>query len=622
MKKIYGFAALCAAMTLASCSNNDEPNVVSGAAGETVTAGYLSVNIANNNGTRADFVSGTEAESKASKATFVFFDGSNNFVSMVPDQDLTSTTAHADGDNIERDYNVMVPVSVTLPDNTAEADKASVTAALVGKIEKVVCILNPTSDINTAVNGKNVTGVLQVASNYATPAYTADNKFVMTNAVYVNEDGIVYAQDVTNKIKNSAIDATAEPVDLYVERVVARVDVKVNATGVNITDPTVPVLEYNDQNKLELNDKNLKIVINGVELANVANESYLVKNLDDAWKTTAPFTGWNDMTNLRSHWAQSWTINNATAPSRFSNVNQTTETSFANKAWQASGFSYVSGGTVPAPVNFYINENTNTAWVSEEHKESNATALVVSAQLCEEDADGNLVGKTLVRICRNGEYYAEDGAMNLLADMLKREGYYVKYGVDVVSNPDGTSTTKDLYRNLTPEDLVLKSDVELGLANAVGYEGYLTLKTGTTTTDSDGHKIIFTDADVYRTTDGGVTFNAVENFTANVLQSENYKVWKWNEGKCYYYVYLTNDTVENEETGDKYKGVVRNHIYEVTLNSMAGLGVPVFNPTDIIVPNTPTKITHEDEWNLACDIHILSWTRYRQNADFNQGTDY
>ena len=575
MKKIYGFAALCAAMTLASCSNNDEPvvNPAGNGEGQMVTAGYLSVNIANPAGTRGNhdaYQVGTPAESLAKTATFVFLEGDGTYVTMSADQELTSTTGHTTG-NIERDYTVLVPVGVVVEDGIDNSSEDA--EAAVNKIKKVVVILNPTDDINAAVKDQNETQILSIAADYST--LVSDNEFVMTNSVYVDEDdNVVYGQSVDGKIQKSALDAAQNPVDLYVERVVARVNVGYDNNYKDGTAPEISVYTYDKDEKTYTSSKETyNIVVTGVEVANVAAKSYLVKNVDNTFDT---FTDWNDKDAFRSHWADSWTKAHTTAPSRLT----AEDMDFVNNTYATID----ANNFVDNKAKFYINENTNDDY---------QTALVISAEL--QDEEGN--GVTLYRTCRDGNYYNEDGAKAILLDMLKRAGYYV---VDT----ENSTEEKTVYRNLEDADLTFKSDVKLGLDDAVGFEGYLDFVAETAPT-------------VYQTTDGGVTFKTVANFVSDVLQSESYKVWKWDGGKCYYYVYLTNGLKDGD---DNYiNGVVRNHIYDVNITSIAGLGVPVFDPSDIIVPITPDKLTPNDEWSLACNIHILSWTRYTQNAAFNQG---
>ena len=83
------------------------------------------------------------------------------------------------------------------------------------------------------------------------------------------------------------------------------------------------------------------------------------------------------------------------------------------------------------------------------------------------------------------------------------------------------------------------------------------------------------------------------------------KVYWWNDGKCYFYVPV-------EHLGGL-EGVVRNHWYKVVVNSVSGLGTPVVDENDPIVPE---KI--EDEtYYVAAQVKILKWKMVSQSVDLN-----
>lgn len=69
----------------------------------------------------------------------------------------------------------------------------------------------------------------------------------------------------------------------------------------------------------------------------------------------------------------------------------------------------------------------------------------------------------------------------------------------------------------------------------------------------------------------------------------------WNSGMTYYYKEIMHLNGHN--------GVVRNHIYGVNVQKIAGLGTPVYNPDEIIYPETP----EENDHYIAAQINILSW---------------
>ena len=76
----------------------------------------------------------------------------------------------------------------------------------------------------------------------------------------------------------------------------------------------------------------------------------------------------------------------------------------------------------------------------------------------------------------------------------------------------------------------------------------------------------------------------------------------------YYYTDLRH--LGTEVTKGLY-GVVRNHIYDVNVQSVVGLGTPVYNPDEVIVPQKPG----EDETYIAAKINILSWRIVNNDVD-------
>lgn len=81
----------------------------------------------------------------------------------------------------------------------------------------------------------------------------------------------------------------------------------------------------------------------------------------------------------------------------------------------------------------------------------------------------------------------------------------------------------------------------------------------------------------------------------------------WRDGKTYYYLDLKHLNVNPDADANKTKGgygVVRNHIYEVELNTIFGLGTPVLIPDEEIeiIPQKPTP----DAFYLGARINILS----------------
>lgn len=92
-----------------------------------------------------------------------------------------------------------------------------------------------------------------------------------------------------------------------------------------------------------------------------------------------------------------------------------------------------------------------------------------------------------------------------------------------------------------------------------------------------------------------------------LLKEETNRCWIWEDGKCYYFVNIEHFGSEGFDVG-----IVRNHVYKLKLNSLTGIGVPVYNPDEVIIPEVPT----DDLFYLAAQINILKWKIVEQTVDF------
>lgn len=83
------------------------------------------------------------------------------------------------------------------------------------------------------------------------------------------------------------------------------------------------------------------------------------------------------------------------------------------------------------------------------------------------------------------------------------------------------------------------------------------------------------------------------------------------EGMTYYYTPIRHLAETTNKWG--YYGVVRNHSYRITINTISGFGTPVYNPAEIIVPVIPK----DTETFLAARINVLSWRVVPSSVDLD-----
>lgn len=80
----------------------------------------------------------------------------------------------------------------------------------------------------------------------------------------------------------------------------------------------------------------------------------------------------------------------------------------------------------------------------------------------------------------------------------------------------------------------------------------------------------------------------------------------WNKGGYYY---LTIKHLGAAGKTAEY-GLVRNHVYTVEVSGIEGLGTPVYDPDEIIIPEQVEHVTS----NIAARINVLSWKIVSQSV--------
>ena len=83
------------------------------------------------------------------------------------------------------------------------------------------------------------------------------------------------------------------------------------------------------------------------------------------------------------------------------------------------------------------------------------------------------------------------------------------------------------------------------------------------------------------------------------------------DGMTYYFTPIRHLAQNKTEMG--YYGVVRNHSYRITINTISGFGTPVYNPDEVIDPVIPK----DTETFLAARINVLSWRVVPSSVDLN-----
>ena len=586
--KFYSLA-LAGALMLGACSSSDD--LKDGGATANEGKSYIAVNIKSvgtaGAGTRADgdytqgggtYEDGTENEGAISAVRFFFFNSDGSPYIMK---------------NTEVNYKELENTSVTGADHlyTIEGKTA---AMLVIEGETMtapaymIAVVNPgtltnlkpqayrESQLRDAFKDKTF---VKITTDGSTDKYS---NFVMSNSVYSENDARVCASSVSGHVEENKEEAAKNPVDIYVERVVAKATTNVNTTNglwKQISDGA-------DAGKYKIkvgeifidaeNKKDVYAVVQGWGLADENGQALLEKQID---------------------------VNQTNLTSAILGIDPWTSPDYHRCFWEASVGITPEGGTNPN-VNHKFSEFTtpfgatplytcpntptyeeyNTQKINEKPYDNTLTKVLVAAKLVYYDDDDN--NSHTADICKYRGMQIL-GAKNVLTQVAKD---YSDYWTVDKNDPN-----KHIL--LAPEDL---DYTRTDLAGADPLKSY------------EVRPVLKANVKVYKKkSDGSGSFEATDSNDELNKELAKSPVQVRKEGMTYYYTPIRHLAETTNKWG--YYGVVRNHSYRITINTISGFGTPVYNPAEIIVPVIPK----DTETFLAARINVLSWRVVPSSVDLD-----
>ena len=565
ISKLFPFA--CVALMMSACAS-DKEEIGSGTKPGSDPQ-YLAVNIVNVGATpttrTTDYENGTAGESAIKKVRFYFFNGDGS-----PYLIKTGIDGGGDKNWLEASPADDTPTSGT----PSQIEKITQTVLVINGIQSaapaaIVAIVNPeTVDAATLKNG----GTMRLSElRYSAVGRNfykkdADNgavsEFVMSNSVYVNAGEDVCASLVAGHVTTSAETAKAKPVDLYVERVVAKVTADVKNSAFELGNGTNwETNKYGTKAPVgKSGDYDVYAVIEGWGLANENGKAEVEKQVNKTWTDgTLGFTPWTTADYHRCFWETSVAFDAGTGG------NQPVNPTFNQLKAKMQDVLYTLPNT-PESKDKIANL-----------KDNDLTKFAVAATLRYKDAAGNW---------HNAEICRYNGVSILGIDNLKRQ-------VALTFSQYYTSTDATNYTQLSKDDIDFKDPDGTMQQYRV---------TPTLANDPAGTKKYYT-----KTTTGTTpTFREVNK--ADVLAAiEADKAEIRRDGRAYYYVPIKHIGGPGELA--EY-GIVRNHFYKITLTGIKGFGTPVYDPDKVVDPIVPT---YENTY-LAARVQVLQWRVVNQNA--------
>lgn len=567
--KLFPFA--CVALMMSACAS-DKEEIGSGTKPGSDPK-YLAVNIVNVGATpttrAAEYENGTAGESTITKVRFYFFNGDGSPY-LIKNPGVTGVEGGGDKNWLEAS-----PADDSSTSGTpSQIEKITQTVLVINGVQSaapaaIVAVVNPgTVDAAKIQSGEKMRlselRYSTVGSKFykKNPTTGAVSDFVMSNSVYVNAGEDVCASLVAGHVTTSEETARKKPVDLYVERVVAKVTADVDKTAFERGNGTNwEANKYGTKDPVgKSGDYDVYAVIEGWGLANENGKAEVEKQVKKTWTDgNLGFSPWTTADYHRCFWESSVAFDagaGANPP-----VNPTFNQLKANMQ----------------DVLYTLPNTPDSKDKIANVKDNDLTKFAVAATLRYKDAAGNW---------HNAEICRYNGVSILGIDNLKRQ-------VALTYSQYYTSTDATNYTQLSKDDINFKDPDGTMQQYRV---------TPTLANDPAGTKKYYTK------TNTGTTSTFTEVPKAKVLAAiEADKAEIRRDGRAYYYVPIKHlgGTGELAEYG-----IVRNHFYKITLSGITGFGTPVYDPDKVVDPIVPT---YENTY-LAARVQVLQWRVVNQNA--------
>lgn len=565
MKKFRVLSSVLASalmMTVMSCSSSDDLN---GGGPDANDKSYLAIRI-NNVGSVAgsrvagDYSDGTADENHIESVRFYFFNSDGTPYILKNDGKSTGKNwLEKNSDlNTENKQNPNVSM-ISNPLLVIEGNTGASPAVM-------IAVINPNSlDGDKLGDGAKTLDDVKRTSIFSQFYTTGNKNFVMSNSVYVANGVEKCASIVTGFVATTADAAKSKPVDLYVERVVAKVQPTIDATYTADDGRKWTKIDGKDAIKVGVYGTNdIYAVVDGWGVADENGKAELVKQVNTAWNDeNLGISVWTSHDYHRCFWTSSVAFAAGTGAEGNAPVNHSYNDFAARKLTDCA----------------YTLPNAPTS-VNADPYASTLTKMVLATHLVYKDGENYKPAE----ICqyRGQEYLHVEDVKTEVANNFA--DYYIKKG----------DTRTKLQRSdieFTTKADGIKDYQVVATLRSLAADETLQKKTGTTEEASSYQNV------------------TMENFQAT-MNEEPAQIRK--DGKAYYFIPIRHLGTDPKKLG--YYGIVRNHVYSINIQNMYGFGTPVFDPSKVIDPTIPSN----DATYLAARINVLSWRVVKYNADLDK----
>lgn len=540
---------------------------------------YMAVDIAMSVGSStkapSDYRDGSEAEStvNVNNSIFLFYDAYGNF--------LTSGVISATDGSVDENGNLKL---------------STANSPFVENESKAVIVLGPTrlrpALVLVVLNYDNCDALknLSLADAHSQvdnrEISTEAGKFTMTNSVYVDGKNIVNATPIAaSSVKETKEEALKTPVQIYVEREVAKVNMKAKDGLKKTADGKICFETPNAESVLDGVKVSARIVVDGWAANAFNTTSYLVKEVPTSWLVTNPFANWFDEAAKRTFWAQDPNYSGsdeyvfgrtpADEPGTYKNVKYL--------SWNDAAKNKVDSYN-------YMYENTTDKASARVNggEHANVPTILIAAHVETAKTGEAWTRQDIYKF--GGLFYTNEALNNYAAEQILKGKLHWEY------------TTAEGLKTASVEPKQIDATF---IANVVDNSGSVKVKVAAVTAPAEGAKLMKEDNSVI---ESAVWAKTVED----ILNGENgFNIAKkelvcFKDGMCYYQVPIKH----NQAAEDVAYGTVRNHIYELTLSKIAKIGNPVFNPEEklVLIPG------EEKNYYVSAELKVLKWRVITQDV--------
>lgn len=583
-KFLLGALAL---FSLAACSDDKD----AGNAPEKTTSAKIRVDIVSASTSRAGetFEDGTTDENAIKSAYLVFYDANKNPMArvLVGEANIKDATL-VESPNVEKVKTI--EAEVTLPDGRYPA--------------YMMVFANP-------IDGSELSALpISVIKAQERSTYKNANGFTMNNSVYYSTDGKIQREvpvSQANFYQTEEEKNAAPAVIVYIERMAGKVTL---VSGDGEGENAESSIESTQEGILD--GKQLKFVVTGWGINAEAQKMYLSKiyqtSGDQPWTLTNMNTtfkfDWNDPTRHRSYWAFSphyyLPENNKTTDGYYypwvsDQVNDVVNALQYNSFTEIEKAGKIGGS-------LYTMENTVSSNTYSEGSINNNAALVSAVVTGYYTVDGE---KDVTFYVHGNKIYLKDAYVTAMA---KLAGVIVKADGTPLTDDLDISTVFEIVHPTTP----IGTDADKGVE-----ENKVTINFINNSSNRSAYK--------YKSngTADPVAISAANVDDVNAdLQALCGLASAYTEGKAYFNVPIRH--LAAKATGDNAEapgafGVVRNHVYKITVSGFADLsfdtlGKGVLEPDDPVVPPSDPN----DKFGIKADVRVLAWRLVSQKVTLGQ----